>query len=756
MSKLSVIELLRLVDPRLLDYQQWCNVGMALHHEGYTAAEWDEWSSQDTGRHVPGEVYRKWLSFGEGSGTVTGGTIFQYAKDQGWTPEVKAEGKALDWDAVITDDYVVIDSNWVEGKGFETPKDYDPLKQMKQYLETLFDPMDHVSYVTQTNEKDGKYRPSSSGSMARTAGQLLSEIDSKGASFDGVFGAPHKEAGAWIRFNPVDGTGVNDKNITDFRYALVESDDMDLEKQNAIIRELELPVAVLMYSGGKSIHAIVKINAKDMVEYKKRVDYLYKVCGNNGLTIDHQNRNPSRLSRMPGVSRGENKQYIIDTHIGQENWEKWEEHIEELNDDLPDIENFGDIWDNMPQLPETIIEGVLRKGHKMMIAGKSKAGKSFMLIQLAIAVAEGKKWLGWSVKKGRVLYINLELGRESGYHRIKEVYQTLGYPPKHINDIEVWNLRGYTAPMDKLVPKLIRRAKKQNYDMVIVDPIYKVLTGDENSAEAMAYFTNQFDKVAHELGASVIYCHHHSKGGQGGKASMDRSSGSGVFARDPDAILDLVELEVTEATMNSEVNKVKARFMCNELKRIEPSYYEQNVGQDDELSQVTMRNFIGSALKQHEINRIDNELVELEESVKRKTAWRIEGNLREFASFDPVNVWFEHPVHTVESDGVMKDLKVDGEHRNNDQRRSKGSESLSKKGDKTNESIESALNNLISFSGETTYLEVLEFLQNGKSSMKTDSAIRKFVTENEEKYRVITKKGHRNKFIVAKGDVDIS
>ncbi|NEW06366.1 hypothetical protein GK047_10115 [Paenibacillus sp. SYP-B3998] len=57
----------------------------------------------------------------------------------------------------------------------------------------------------------------------------------------------------------------------------------------------------------------------------------------------------------------------------------------------------------------------------------------------------------------------------------------------------------------------------------------------------------RFDKIATELGASVIYCHHHSKGSQGGKKSMDRASGSGVFARDPDALIDLVELDVTEA-----------------------------------------------------------------------------------------------------------------------------------------------------------------------------------------------------------------
>lgn len=57
--------------------------------------------------------------------------------------------------------------------------------------------------------------------------------------------------------------------------------------------------------------------------------------------------------------------------------------------------------------------------------------------------------------------------------------------------------------MDKLAPKLIRRSLKKNYQAVIIDPIYKVLTGDENSADQMAHFTNQFDKVATELDAQL-------------------------------------------------------------------------------------------------------------------------------------------------------------------------------------------------------------------------------------------------------------
>ncbi|MDE8276052.1 AAA family ATPase, partial [Erysipelothrix rhusiopathiae] len=84
--------------------------------------------------------------------------------------------------------------------------------------------------------------------------------------------------------------------------------------------------------------------------------------------------------------------------------------------------------------------------------------------------------------------------------------KSLGIKPKNLKNIDIWNLRGKVVPMDKLAPKLIRRAQKQGYIAVIIDPIYKVITGDENSAEQMAHFTNQFDNVASELGATVLYC----------------------------------------------------------------------------------------------------------------------------------------------------------------------------------------------------------------------------------------------------------
>ena len=610
-SKIDLRELLEYIDPSQCSYDEWLNVGLALHQEGYPMFVWEEWSADDGERFHEGECAAKWESFGRYTGKlVTGATITQMAKENGWTSKHKFENnEALSFDSMVLattpEQYQVVDKNWIEESDVHIPKSY-PLEQRKQdivtYLTTLFEPEEYVGYVVNTFAlPDGKQSPTM-GNYSRTVQQIIDGINGT-TQLENVFGSFNKEMGAWIRFNPIDGKGVKNDNVTAFRYMLLESDNMSLGKQKAILEQLELPIAAMVFSGGKSIHAIVKVDAYSYEEYRKRVDFIYSITQKNGFKPDKKNRNPSRLSRMPGVMRDGKPQFLMATNIGKENYKEWEEWIASVNDDLPEPEELDALWDNMPDLAPPLIEGILREGHKMLIAGPSKAGKSFALIQLCISIAEGRPWFGFDCTQGKVLYVNLELDRASCLHRFKDVYEALDQQPSNIGNISIWNLRGKSLPMDQLAPKLIRRAQKRNYKAIIIDPIYKVITGDENSADQMANFCNQFDKVCTELKCAVIYCHHHSKGSQTGKRSMDRASGSGVFARDPDALLDLLELELEN--MN-----------------------------EDKLQDAPI-------------------------DTNQCTAWRMEGTLREYPKFKPVDLWFEYPIHKVETNGFLAMAQFD-------------------------------------------------------------------------------------------------
>lgn len=732
MKQYNLLELLDYINPSELSYQEWTNVGMALKHEGYEASDWDSWSAQDSERYKRGECFTKWNSFNETAGDiVTGGTIFDYAKRGGFVPPKKIDPNegVLDWEDEIGN---IIDKDSIDSIELHEPSDsnWNPANELIRYLTTLFDTDEYVGFVVSSIENEkGKFIPGNRGNFRMTAGQIVEGLHSCNGDIGAVIGDYNQAAGAWIRFNPLNGEGVRNTDIASFKYALVESDSLDIGKQLSIIHQLELPVAAVVYSGAKSIHAIVKVDASDNKEYRERVSYLYKICDKNGLEVDSQNKNPSRLSRMPGCIRGDHKQFIIETNTGKETWSDWVEWVESMNDDLPDEENLADVLFNLPDYAEELIEGILRQGHKMLLVGPSKSGKSFSLIELCIAIAEGTKWMGRQCKQGDVLYVNFELDRASCLHRFKDVYQTLGLTPNNANRIFIWNLRGKTPALDQLVPKLIRRAEKKKYIAVVVDPIYKVITGDENSASEMAKFCNQFDKIADALGASVIYAHHHSKGAQGGKKSMDRASGSGVFARDPDALLDMIELDMNKEVKEHFINEARVEAMHAVLDKYVPKWrtYIYQTKKTDDHDFEAMNDYCAEMLGFEQMNELQY-LTELKvDEAKHITALQISGTLREFATFDPINCFFKYPVHFLDSGNLLKGCRPEGSKKKS--KFEKMNETNKKKQD---ENIELFLNAFeqLNHDGQVT---VKELAESGLMMGKTQGALRRNIPRWIEK-----------------------
>ena len=649
MEKFDLVPLLDYISPD--DYTVWTDVGMALKHEGYSWRVWDDWSSRSTKYH-PGECENKWNSFREDSDRiVTGATIVHYAKEGGWEPKNsdKRTSKFLAFDAVIGTDKIksIVDEGFVEREEVPPPpNDWDPKEQLLTYINTLFQPDDIVAYCTQSLKKEDeeKWVPKNKGVYVRTAAEICADLN----HYDDIsyaVGDYSKEAGAWIRINPFDGQGVLNTNVTDFRYTLVECDDISLEKQYSLIKQMQLPVAALVHSGGKSLHAVVKINAIDRDDYAKKVQFLYQTCEKSGLKVDTKNKNPSRLSRMPGVERKGKKQYLIATNIGCESWDKWVEYVTLLDNDLPNPERLSDLIKNPPPLAEEVIGGVLRRGHLMLISGASKAGKSFLLMELCIAIGTGTRWLNWECKKGRVLYINLEIDRASCVDRFCKILEAKNMSSDVFDNIEIMNLRGKAAPMDKLVDRLIFKAKDKDYSVIIVDPLYKVITGDENTASDMAHFMNQFDKLTETLGCSVICCHHHSKGAQGDKRVADRASGSGVFSRAVDALLDAVELEISaeirQQIMNEKLSEALRKYFCG--KKGKDWIYK--IPETERTNATCLERYGETWEERAAVGQLRNQWQKTTDSI---TAWRVEGTLREFPGFLPINIWFEYPIHTVE------------------------------------------------------------------------------------------------------------
>lgn len=205
----------------------------------------------------------------------------------------------------------------------------------------------------------------------------------------------------------------------------------------------------------------------------------------------------------------------------------------------PDFEDSHDTLDNPPPRPAELIESVCYVGSKISMSGPSKSMKTFFQMYMALCIATGTPWFGRKVLTGRVLYINLELIRYSFASRQKAILDqmdtTLG-----TGRLTVWHLRGKNVTIERLKTELASRLRSEQFDLIIIDPLYKVLGArSENDASEMGDLLRYIESIGHAAGAAILIAHHYAKGNASGKNALDRSSGSGVIGRDGDAIIDL-------------------------------------------------------------------------------------------------------------------------------------------------------------------------------------------------------------------------
>jgi len=216
-----------------------------------------------------------------------------------------------------------------------------------------------------------------------------------------------------------------------------------------------------------------------------------------------------------------------------------------------------------PHMRPQVVEGVLRQGHKMMVVGPSKLGKSWNCIALAYACANGTEWMGHPCRAGEVCLVDGEMDPASFDNRCDRVARAL-WPDDDDEairmrgaNISVISLRGTYTGVDGLVDELRAYYGDEPPMIVIIDPIYKLLVGDENSNSDMRDFQLGLDRIAawrlggdgdapDVPGPSVAFSHHSAKGDVGARSVEDSGSGAGVFGRDPDAIVRMAPLDVPE------------------------------------------------------------------------------------------------------------------------------------------------------------------------------------------------------------------
>lgn len=187
-----------------------------------------------------------------------------------------------------------------------------------------------------------------------------------------------------------------------------------------------------------------------------------------------------------------------------------------------------------PDPVDAVVSNLFDAGDKVCIIGPSKSFKTFFTLQLTMSIAAGREFLTWDIPKPRrVLMVQLEVKGTHFHGRVRKVWSAMDISTLH-SRLEVVNGRG----MDVVVSKIAAKSKEMDAEVVVIDPIYKLLKGDENSARDWKPLLAGFDQLA-ETGVAVVYVHHDAKGAAGDRQAQDRGAGSGILARDYDCALTI-------------------------------------------------------------------------------------------------------------------------------------------------------------------------------------------------------------------------
>jgi hypothetical protein len=190
--------------------------------------------------------------------------------------------------------------------------------------------------------------------------------------------------------------------------------------------------------------------------------------------------------------------------------------------------------------PSQVLKGAFDLNTKTCITGPSKARKSFFLLQLAVSVAGGlHSFLDWKIEQHRiVLYANLEIPEAHFQRRLRRMAKAMGVEPAQLKGrLHIMNARGKSG--SSVLTRIQAEAKRIGAEVIIIDPVYKLIPGDESKQENVKALLSTMDRICNATNAALVYVHHGTKGEQGDRLTIDRAAGSGVLARDVDCLISL-------------------------------------------------------------------------------------------------------------------------------------------------------------------------------------------------------------------------
>ncbi len=153
---------------------------------------------------------------------------------------------------------------------------------------------------------------------------LFTVYESQGQAIWPVDPVPGTGAkGVWYLAQPVNGQSVpnprtgrmsrrSQESVTAFRYLVLESDKADMRDWLGLLVQLPLQIEAIYTSGGKSVHALVRVDCRTHREWEEYVKGMMPVLNLLGMAgVDPKTLTSVRLTRLPGALRAGRMQKLL-------------------------------------------------------------------------------------------------------------------------------------------------------------------------------------------------------------------------------------------------------------------------------------------------------------------------------------------------------------------------------------------------------------------------------------------------------------
>ncbi|HYG22740.1 MAG TPA: AAA family ATPase [Verrucomicrobiae bacterium] len=398
----------------------------------------------------------------------------------------------------------------------------DPMPDgARQFLRAAFQPSEGIRIAIARTGDEGREIPRDAG-VTLSREEWLRKLDAHKGNPNGFLKTSDKN-GIFVSVNPMKIGGSKDADVTAFRHALLEFDEISREEQYSIILQSRIPCTAIISSGKKSIHAWVKVDAKDRREFDDRVKALYAHFAD--YKPDEKNKNPSRFSRLPFCERGAARQELLALNVGCDSFAEWAK--ESSDDRLPPPIRFSDLLaldtSNDPNCVIGFHDGrttrYLCRGKSGWLLGPSGIGKSSLILEFAIAWALGFAAYGIECAKPlRSLVVQAENDRYdlaemvqgvAKAHSLSEFDAEEAFQTVNSNILFRTETRSVGSEFIKRLQRMIEEDKP---DIVWIDPLLSFAGISVNDQKEVTIFLREMiNPLLETTGVVMIGIHHTGK-----------------------------------------------------------------------------------------------------------------------------------------------------------------------------------------------------------------------------------------------------